>query len=172
MNDKRGSSRSPRQIQGDVPAGMQTSPDAHARLALPGRIRAVLATRNLTLYEVARQTRERFGGDRRYRIARNFYFQLRTPGFTPTLHQVSALSQISRHSLSDWLAVFGFRLDDISRLQADLPKTRTALLDSALYDARAAIPFSLRESSSTRPRAGASCGGCCYRGSDHGGQAG
>lgn len=140
MNEKRGSSRSKRRMQGGVRSGAQTSPAAQARLALPERIRAVLATRNLTLYEVARQTREKFGGDRRYHIARNFYFQLRTPGFTPTLHHVSALSQISHYSLSDWLAVFGFRLDDISRLQAHLPKARTALLDSALYDPRVAIP--------------------------------
>jgi len=54
---------------------------------------------------------------------------------------VAALCQISGYRLVDWLTVFGFRLDDISRLQADLPKARTALLDSALYDARAMVPW-------------------------------
>ena len=141
MKDKRGSSRSKPRMQGDVPSSGQTSFSAQARLALPDRIRAVLATRSLTLYEVARQTREKFGGDRRYRIPCNLYFRLRTAGFTPTLHQVSALSQISHYRMGDWLAVFGFRLDDISRLQAGLPKARTALLDSGLHDVRAAIPW-------------------------------
>jgi hypothetical protein len=43
--------------------------------------------------------------------------------------------------LPDWLALFGFRLDDIPRLQAILPRPRTSLLDSTVYDDGAEIPW-------------------------------
>jgi hypothetical protein len=51
------------------------------------------------------------------------------------------LSQLSNYRIADWLQVFGFRLDDISRVQAVLPRPRTALLDATVYDAHATIPW-------------------------------
>ena len=141
MNDKRGSSRSKPRTHGDVPSGVQTSPTVQAHLALPDRIRAVLATRNLTVYEVARQTRERFGGDRRYHIPRNFYYRLRTSRLSPTIYQLFALSKLTAYRLADWLDVFGFRLDEIGRIGNSLPRKRTTLLDTGIYDASVEIPW-------------------------------
>jgi hypothetical protein len=102
--------------------------------AVAERIAAVLATRSLVLSDLSRESRVRFPVDSRYHIPHNFYFQLYSEGLSPTLHQVFALSEVTNYRLSDWLAVFGFRLDDISHLQATLPRDRTALLDSTVHN--------------------------------------
>jgi transcriptional regulator with XRE-family HTH domain len=108
------------------------------RVALPDRIRGILLTKNLTLYKVSVLTRAHCQPS--YRIPRNLYFQLRL-GLSPTLHQLLAFSELSGYRLADWLTVFGFRLDEIPRLQAALDVPRTTLLDNHLYDARATIPW-------------------------------
>jgi hypothetical protein len=54
--------------------------------------------------------------------------------FRPSIHQTVALSNISGYRLLDWLRVFGFNLEDITRLQILLPSKRTILLDSSLTD--------------------------------------
>ncbi|MHB8500723.1 MAG: hypothetical protein ACYDCG_12055 [Candidatus Acidiferrales bacterium] len=59
----------------------------------------------------------------------------------PTIHQMLALSHITNYRLYDWLAVFGFDLDHISRLQLLIPRQRTTLLDSSVYDMHAWIPW-------------------------------
>jgi hypothetical protein len=113
-----------------------------ARLpALADRIRGILATKGLSLYKVSALTRVRYPRDPSYHFPRNFYFQLRATGLSPTLQQVAALSQLSSYRLSDWLAVFGFRLDDILQLQAILHHPRTMVLDSKVYDSGARIPW-------------------------------
>jgi hypothetical protein len=122
------------------------SQSSHAAALVPNtvladRIRGVLATRRLTLYEVSQQTRARFPGNPRYHIPHNLYFQLRSAGLSPTLHQLFALSQLSSYRLADWLAVFGFGLDEIPRLQASLPRRRTTLLDTNLYDVRTNVSW-------------------------------
>src|SRR5260370_39578726 len=52
-----------------------------------------------------------------------------------------ALSHITNYRLYDWLAVFAFDLDQISRLQLLIPRQWTTLLDSSVYDAHAWIPW-------------------------------
>jgi len=52
-----------------------------------------------------------------------------------------ALSHITDYRLSDWLAVFGFDLDVISRLQLLLRRQQTTVLDSTVYDPDAWIPW-------------------------------
>lgn len=141
MNEKRGSWRSEPRTHSTAPPARQTSSpnDAtEARLALPERIGKILATRELTLYDVSRQT---FGADRRDRIPRNFYFRLRTSLLSPTVYQLSALAKLSAYRLADWLEVFGFRLDEIARVGNNLPRRRTTLLDTNLYDASVEIPW-------------------------------
>jgi hypothetical protein len=109
--------------------------------ALPDRVRGILLTRNLTMYKISVLTRARYPSESSYHIPRNLYFQLRSAGWSPTLHQMFALSQISGYRLADWLAVFGFPLGEIARLQTALPHPRTALLDGFIYDAGAKIPW-------------------------------
>src|SRR6266478_4262836 len=104
-------------------------------------VRGILATRNLTLYEVAARSRSDYPGRPRYHIPANLYFRLRSGNWTPTLYQLSVLRKMSEYHLADWLSVFGFPPDAISRVQATLRRPRTILLDSTLYDLRATISW-------------------------------
>jgi hypothetical protein len=111
------------------------------RTTLVGRIRGILRTKNLTLYKISALTRVNYPHQPSYQIPRNLYFQLRSTVWGPTLHQLLALSRFSGYRLADWLGVFGFRLDEIPRLQATLHQPRTTLLDGSVYDAHATIPW-------------------------------
>jgi hypothetical protein len=115
-------------------------PRAPGRVAAD-RVAAILATRRLALSDVSRESRRRFPVDPRFHIPHNFYFQLYSTGLSPTLHQVSAISELTNYHLSDWLSVFGFRLDAISHLQATLSRERTALLDSSVYNTGAVVSW-------------------------------
>src|SRR5208282_1182220 len=59
----------------------------------------------------------------------------------PTIHQLLGLSHVTNYRLFDWLAVFGFDMDQISRLRLLVPRQRTTLLDSTVYDTHAWIPW-------------------------------
>jgi transcriptional regulator with XRE-family HTH domain len=93
------------------------------------------------LSEISQLSRRQFPNDRRYHIPHNLYHEVQRPGFSPSLHQITSFSVISRYRLVDWLTVFGFCLDDISRLQAILPTRRTSFLDSTVYDGQEWIPW-------------------------------
>lgn len=105
------------------------------------RVRQILATRGLTAYQVSRQSAEMFGPSSPYYIPHHFYSDLTPPSRCPSIYQFVALSRISNYRLCDWLAVFGFHLDDIPRLQPLLPRKRTVVLDSSVYDENAWIPW-------------------------------
>jgi transcriptional regulator with XRE-family HTH domain len=90
---------------------------------------------------VSSRSRLNHPGETAYHIPANFYFRLQKPNWTPTLYQLSALSESSEYHLVEWLRVFEFHPDTISRLQAVLPYPRTALIDTTLYDPRATIPW-------------------------------
>jgi len=77
------------------------------------------------------------------------YYDVADPSLIPTIHQMLALSHITNYRLYDWLAVFGFDLDQISRLRLLIPRQRTTLLDSSVYDTHAWIPWFAE-----RPKAG------------------
>jgi hypothetical protein len=98
------------------------------------RVRQILSTKGLTLYRVSQRSAEIFGRSSSYFIPQHLYFDLATEGLIPSIHQLLALSQISNYQLCDWMAIFGFRLDDIPRLQLGIPWRRTVLLDSSVYD--------------------------------------
>lgn len=110
-------------------------------LSVAERVRRIFATRNLTLAEVSRQSLRRFPGNPRYHIPHNLYYDLNTTALGPDIFQVLALSTISGYRLTDWLAVFGFDLEDVPRLQIAIPAPRTALLDAAMVDAQAWVPW-------------------------------
>ncbi|HEV2618133.1 MAG TPA: hypothetical protein VGU63_16160 [Candidatus Acidoferrales bacterium] len=90
-------------------------------------VREILATRGLTLYGVSRRSTELFGRPSRFHIPHNLYYDLTRHGSTPTIWQMLALSQITEYRLSDWLAVFGFDLDAMARLQLLIPRPRTTV---------------------------------------------
>src|SRR5713226_3462443 len=105
------------------------------------QVRQILTTRGLTLYRVSQQSAQIFGRSSRFYVPHNLYYDVADPALIPTIHQVLALSQITNYRLSDWLAVFGFDLDTICRLQLSVPRQRTTLLDSSVYDTYAWVPW-------------------------------
>jgi hypothetical protein len=103
-------------------------------------VRQILESRGLTLFQISRESRARYG-DSRYFIPHQLYTDLRITGFTPKIQQILSLSSITGYCPADWLAVFGFRLDAIARLQTTLPAKRTHLIDSTVYDHQEGIPW-------------------------------
>ena len=107
---------------------------AESRIEFIDRIRTILTSRGLTVSKVSQASRNLYGRWSSYFIPHNFYSALAKEGFTPSLQQLCALSHITRYRLQDWLLVFGFNLDRISRLQATLPTKRTLKIDTGLED--------------------------------------
>jgi transcriptional regulator with XRE-family HTH domain len=105
-----------------------------ASVPLAERIQSILASRGLTLYRVSQQSAALYGQSSPYFLPHNLYSDLRVGSFRPSIHQIVALSNISGYRLADWLRVFGFNLEDITRLQILLPSKRTILLDTLLTD--------------------------------------
>jgi hypothetical protein len=98
------------------------------------RVKAILASKKLTLHQVSQTTETLYGKSSPFFLPHNFYYDLGLDTFTPSLHQLFALSRISDYRLTDWMRVFGFDLSDVTRLQVLLPSNRTTLLDHALDD--------------------------------------
>jgi hypothetical protein len=116
------------------------------------RVRQILSTRGLTLYQVSQRSAELFGPSSPYYIPQRLYQELTTGALSPNIHHLIAFSRITNYRLCDWLAVFGFRLDDIPRLQLQIARRRTVLLDSSIYDEDQWIPwFVERPSESSLP---------------------
>jgi hypothetical protein len=118
---------------------LQSNPQTSAEVA--ERVRSILGTRNLTLYQVSQKSEAIFGHASPYCLPHNFYYDLKLGSFSPSLYQIFALSRISDYRFADWLHVLGFDLEEIPRLQVLLPSKRTILLDSSLGDPSAWIPW-------------------------------
>lgn len=101
---------------------------------LVDRVQAILDHRHLTLYRVSQRSAELYGRSSPYFLPHNLYYDLRTGAFRPSIHQIVALSRISGYRVADWLRVFGYSLEDITRLQVLLPSKRTIVLDTSLTD--------------------------------------
>lgn len=111
------------------------------RLTSSETIRAILTTRGLSLAQVSRESRIRFAGRPLFHIAPNFYDALRHASFSPSLHQLYALSVLTAYRLEDWLQLFGFSLDDPARFQACWRHYRTVELDARISDRQAVVPW-------------------------------
>src|SRR5947209_2221286 len=114
---------------------------ASSRPALAERVRSILALRGLSLADVSRVSRSLARDNRLCFVPHNFYSSLRKPSFSPRLQQLLALSTVSGYRLIDWLAVFGFSLDDVPRFQVSFPALRTVELDHNMYQPRTAVPW-------------------------------
>ena len=104
-------------------------------------VRSILAARALSLAEIARQSRARFPSLLLLWIPPNFYDSLRHASFSPSIHQLYALSVLTGYRLADWLSVFGFCFDDAARFQASLPRHCTSRLDTHVYDPSVEVPW-------------------------------
>jgi hypothetical protein len=112
-----------------------------AKTNLVERIKSILAQKGLTLHQVSAQTVRMYGRSSPFFLPHNLFYDLSRGDFTPSLHQVFALSRISDFRFHDWLRVFGFAPENITRLQVSLPSRRTKLIDSSLEDPEAWIPW-------------------------------
>ena len=121
-------------MKGSRASRSHTLSNPAAGVTLAERVERVLATRNLMLSEAAREIGLCYPRMPHYFVPHNFYYYLGLSGYSPKIEQVLALSHISKYCFADWLTVFGFCLDDIPRLQAEIPSTRTSLLDRTTYD--------------------------------------
>jgi len=119
----------------------QLGQESGASADLEERVQAILATAGLTLYQVSQRSTRLYGRGSPYFIPHNLYYDLRTATFSPSIYQFLALSRISGYLLADWLRVFGIDLEDIPRLQVQLPSHRTSLLDTTLVDPNAWVPW-------------------------------
>lgn len=105
------------------------------------QVRRIFSARGLTLYNVSLESARVFGRSSRFYIPHNLYGDLSESSVSPTIHQMLALSRITNYRLNDWLAAFGFDLGVISQLRLQIPRRRTTLLDSTIYDMQAWIPW-------------------------------
>ena len=105
------------------------------------QVRQVLSSRGLTLYRVSELSAEIFGRSSLSYVPHNLSFDTQDPGSIPTFQQMLAISHITDYRLSDWFRVFGFDLDLVPRLRLLIPRKRTTLLDSSVYDFHAWIPW-------------------------------
>ncbi len=105
------------------------------------KVQRLLASRGLTFAQVYRASRSPGLHPPLWPIPHNFRSSLRKPGFSPSLYHVFTLTKLTGYSLADWLAVFGFSLDDVPRFHASFPALRTVELDARVYDANRSIPW-------------------------------
>jgi transcriptional regulator with XRE-family HTH domain len=108
---------------------------------LAEKVQAILDNKNLTLYRVSEQSATLYGRSSSFFLPHNFYYDLRAGSFRPSIHQVTALSRISGYRVGDWLRVFGYNAEDITRFQVLLPSKRTIVLDTSLTDLNEWIPW-------------------------------
>lgn len=112
-----------------------------AKADLVGRVKAILASKGLSLYQLSQRTKTLYGRSSPYFLPHNLYYDLGLGTFSPSLHQFFALSNISGYRFHDWLRAFGFDPEDIARLQVLLRSKRTLLVDSSLVDPRVWVPW-------------------------------
>lgn len=105
------------------------------------QIRCALAAKNLSVSQASKITESLHGQHSASFIPQTFYQDLRENTASPHICQVIALSHLTNEPLVRWLSLFGFRLDDIPRLQAKLHGERTVILTSTTYDKYALVPW-------------------------------
>jgi hypothetical protein len=116
-------------------------PRSVSKTELVDRLKAILQSKGFTLYQCSQKTRNLYGRSSPHFVPHNLYYDIGIGTFSPTLHQLFALSKVSGYNFNDWLRVFGFRPEDIARLQVLVSSKRTLLLDSSLDDPECWIPW-------------------------------
>lgn len=95
----------------------------------------------MKLHQVSQASGEIFGRSSPYFVPHNFYYDLGLESFSPSVHQIFALSRLSGYRFYDWLRVFGFPPEEIARQQILLPSKRTLLIDTSLQDPEEWVPW-------------------------------
>ena len=74
-------------------------PRSLSKTELVDRVKAILQGKGLTLYQCSQMTRNLYGRSSPYFVPHNLYYDLGIGTFSPSLHQLFALSQISGYRL-------------------------------------------------------------------------
>jgi transcriptional regulator with XRE-family HTH domain len=96
-------------------------------------IRKIFARQGTSLSRISLVSRTITPYNRLQNIPRNLYSSLRIRRFSPNLYQIFALSVLTGYRFADWLAVFGFSLNDVPRFQAAFPALRTVELNAQAF---------------------------------------
>jgi transcriptional regulator with XRE-family HTH domain len=105
------------------------------------RVKAILQSKGMILHQISQTSGEVFGKSSPYFLPHNLYYDLGLESFSPSLHQIFALSKLSGYQFNDWLRVFGFPPEEITRQQILLRSKRTLLIDTSLEDPEGWIPW-------------------------------
>ena len=98
------------------------------------RLKAFLRSLDMTVYQISQTTaRPPFGKGTRAHIRDAFYAEIES-GQTPDIHEFAALAKLTGYRFVDWLALFGYHVDEILRLQLELQTEQTVVLPSTIYD--------------------------------------
>ena len=130
---------------------MRLQPKSETGVDIAERVKSVLETRDLTLYQLSQRVEATYGHASLYSLPHNLYYGVKLGTFSPSLFQLFALSRITDYRMTDWLRVFGFDLEVIPELQVLLPTTRTILLDSSLSDPNTFISWFREKSQDAIP---------------------
>jgi hypothetical protein len=105
------------------------------------RLKAFLRSLDMTVYQISQATaRPPFGKGTRAHIRDAFYAEIES-GQTPDIHQIAALAKLTGYRFVDWLSLFGYRVDEVLRLQLELQTERTVVLPSTIYDPLVMLPW-------------------------------
>ncbi len=128
--------------------GETIQPDRDARVE---SIRSILNQCGYTVTQLSDATCLRYGSESPYFIPVTFLYQLRR-GVTPHICQIVALSENTGYRFVDWLAICGFDLQQIPRLQMRLHPERTVLVTpwEDIVDSMA-TPYGIHWNSSQNP---------------------
>ncbi len=94
---------------------------------LAERTRQLIVGADLSVSEISRLTRAKYGADSSYFIADTFISTIRK-GVSPHICQIVALSDATRLPFADLMQHFGFDLRQMTRLQMKLHPDRTVLI--------------------------------------------
>jgi hypothetical protein len=115
-----------------VPSRPKEEPPTSASIA--EKVQSILASKGLTLYRVSQESERLYGRSSPCFLPHNLYYDLRNERFRPSVHQIFTLSRITGFRFRDWLQIFGFDIENITRVQVLLPSKRTIVLDTSLTD--------------------------------------
>lgn len=94
---------------------------------LAERTRQLIARAGLSLSEISRYTRAKYGTGSSYFIAESLISTIKR-GVSPRLYQVAALSEVTCYRFADLMQHFGFDLGQLTRLKMKLHLDRTVLI--------------------------------------------
>ena len=109
--------------------------------AVADKVQAILASKGLSLYRACQQSIAMYGRSSPHFLPPQSLLRPSQRIIPAQCSSDLCFSRISGYRVADWLRVFGFDLEDITRLQILLPSKRTIVLDTSLTDPNGWMPW-------------------------------